>query len=129
MKLNLDCIRDILLKCEEQCSLNESLCWSELTLSDFETLTYSKQDIAYTIILLEEAGYIKAFINYYDDAIGYLCITRLTYSGHEFLDSIRPDSIWKKIKHHISTIGNVSLPVIQSLGSDFISQYLFHNQA
>lgn len=129
MKLDLDCIRDILLKCEAECSLNESLEWTDLTLSDFENLGYSNQEIAYTIVLLEEADYIVASINYFDNAIGYVSVSRLTYFGHEFLDSIRPESIWEKIKHRIASIGNVSLPVIQSLGSEFISQYLFHNQS
>lgn len=128
MKINLDCIREVLLKCESECSLNEQLEWNDLNLSDFADLGYSKQELAYTIVLLEEADYIEATINYYDNAIGYISVCRLTYSGHEFLDSIRPESIWKKIKKRVTGIGNVSLPVIQTLGSEFITQHLLQNQ-
>ena len=127
MKINLDCIREVLLKCESECSLNEQLEWNDLNLSDFDDLDYSKQELAYTIVLLEEADYIEAAINYCDNAIGYISVCRLTYRGHEFLDSIRPESIWKKIKKRVTGIGNVSLPVIQSLGSELITEHLLQN--
>jgi hypothetical protein len=44
-------------------------------------------------MLLHEAGLVEAM----DLGVGWKPV-RLTYSGHEFLDAARNDSIWEKAK-------------------------------
>lgn len=37
----------------------------------------------------------------------------ISYQGHQFLESIRPESVWKKTKTIVSTVGNHSLKFIE----------------
>lgn len=56
-------------------------------------------EISYHIILLIEAGLVSGKIS---QSIGPepkdFIAQRLTWSGHEFLDSIRSDGIWERTK-------------------------------
>jgi len=45
--------------------------------------------------LLVEAGLVEANVL---DGAEYAIIHRLTWAGHEFLDSARSDTVWKKFK-------------------------------
>lgn len=58
--------------------------------------------------LLSEAGYIEAKIqNLHDGSgrIGVALATKMTNSGHNLLDTIRNETVWKKIKDKFSTSG------------------------
>ena len=126
MKLKYDCVRDILIYCESSIRFGENLSWQPLPLGKFcDALPeYSRDDIAYTLLLLEEAGYIEARISEADGGIYGILVYRLTYSGHEFIDVIKSDTVWKKIQSAISSIGSVSLPILQDLGSHYLIEYL-----
>lgn len=130
MKLNYNCVRDTLFPCEKSLTLNDDLLWECLTLNDFKSLfekpngKYSKQEVAYTLFMLDEAGYIVCSYLNSDNCLSELCVSRLTYAGHEFIDTIRSDSIWSKITSFITAVGSASLPVIQDLGSQFLLETL-----
>jgi hypothetical protein len=98
MKRNWDTIRKILLKSEE--------------LSPDDTLRPSDfnedraDEIAYHVKLLDEAGLIKASIVEYSGGAGiHFDLERLTWSGHDFLDAVRNESIWSKTKAKITDKG------------------------
>lgn len=105
MKLDLDCIRDTLITLEKWLVLNDELQFVYLSLEEIckssEMLKYSKPDIAYTLVMLKEADFINAIIDYGCDGICELDVFRLTFTGHQFLDTIRPQPTWNKI-HDIS---------------------------
>ena len=61
----------------------------------------SKAAVAYTLVMLQEAGFIVAVIDYGSNGIDELDVIRLTFNGHQFLDTIRPQNVWDKI-HAIS---------------------------
>lgn len=126
MKLKHDCVRDILIHCEEFLSFGDNLSWNPLSLEDFSNaLTkYSLEDIAYTLYLLDEAGFIDAQITNYDGGIYTIFVYRLTYIGHEFIDTIKSDNVWKKVQAAVASIGSASLPIIQTLGSQFALDFL-----
>lgn len=128
MKLDPSCVREILLFCEKSLGLDESMSWKYLQLSDFgKHLTkYPKETIAYTLVLLDEAGYIDCNVVEADDCLIEIYVNRLTYAGHEFIETVRPDSVWKKVASSIAAIGSASLPVVQSLGSQFLLEALTH---
>ena len=57
---------------------------------------------AYHISLILDAGLAEGVPAL--DGAGVPCagaITRLTWDGHEFLDAMRDDSIWEKVKENI----------------------------
>lgn len=101
MKLDLNCIRDTLLTLEDWLILNDNLEFKSLNLENISQssrmLKYSKPEIAYTIVILNEANFIKASITYSAGSIYTLHVTRLTYEGHQLLDSIRSQTVWDKI--------------------------------
>ena len=126
MTLKHDCIRDILIFCEKELTLDSNLTWVPIHLDVFcSSLTqYSHEDIVYTLYLLDEAGYIDSHIVEADGGILHIIVYRLTYSGHEFLDTIKSDNVWEKIKTAVASVGSASLPVIQALGTECLIKCL-----
>lgn len=97
MKLNVDCIRDVLLEIEKTPygeNLGEKALYSALE-------SFSKADIDYSVIKLKEADFINAVICVPDDGIVHkIVIYDITWDGHQFLDKIREPSVWEKIKEN-----------------------------
>lgn len=119
MKLELNCIRDTLLCLEDWLVLTDELEFKSLTLHEIHTAgimqKYTLPEIAYTISKLEEAGLIKAYMNYANDCINYIGVSSLTFYGHQFLDTIRPDSTWDKIYAICEKTGLKSLHTIMEI--------------
>ena len=128
MKLKHDCVRDVLIYCEDHLIFGENLSWNPLSLEKFckELPKYSREDLAYTLYLLAEADFLETHITEADGGIYGIFVYRITYIGHEFIDTIRPDTVWKKIQKAITALGSASLPVIQSLGSQYATELLTH---
>lgn len=80
-----------------------------------EMQKYTKPDVAYTLVMLEEAGFIKAVIDYGCDEISELDVIRLTYQGHQFLETIRPKDTWDKIYAVAEKTGHKSLTNIMEI--------------
>lgn len=102
MKLDYDCVRDILLSLEELIQYGENM---ETTPVSFETLlkhdlikNYSKQSVIYCSEKLEEASFINARIIYADGGILGAYYSSITFEGHQYLDSIRSNALWNKVK-------------------------------
>lgn len=61
MKLNQECVRDLLLTLEEEFSVNDSA--DSHKISEMSRLkNYDKDEVTYTIVKCEEAGFINAEI-------------------------------------------------------------------
>lgn len=115
MKLNPDCVRDVLLELEKQ-EYDTRIHINDLT----KNLTqYSAEDVKYSCLKLFEGGYIygkstlvgNKHIPLVDD------IFDITYKGHEFLNTIRPVSRWNKLKSIGITAGSFSLKLINDVGT------------
>lgn len=119
MKLDLNCVRDTLLTLEEWLVLNDDLEFEYLDLSEIckssAMIRYSKPTVAYALVLLKEAGFIEAIIDYASDGICELDVVRLTFQGHQFLDTIRPQSTWDKIHAVSEKTGLKSLSAIMEI--------------
>lgn len=118
MKQNLDCIRDILLLAEEHTGFDDDLSQKTLSLEKiFELLpNYSKGDIANSFKLLYNGNYITAMVAPGDDNPFYIAIIHnLTENGYQFLDSIREQSKWDKIK---KTMIEKAIPFVLSKAFD-----------
>ena len=126
MRLNNHCLRDLLIYCEETLSFGEDLSWNPLYLSDFVKALpkYTQEDIAYTLVLLNEAHLLESVVTKRSGGIYDISVYRLTYKGYEFISSIRPEPIWNKLQSIISSAGSISIPVLQELGSHYLIEYL-----
>lgn len=115
MKLNPDCVRAVLLDLEERLKPNDMI--SVYTyVNSFELLpdtTYN--DVEYAIDKLYEAGFLKLSDYGGMDNISPCLsafILSITYEGHKFLDAIRDNKTWGKIKSKLTAAGVFTLQAI-----------------
>lgn len=95
MKRDMNLIRAILLEIEPYDELISS--------EDIKIEGYSTKQIGYHIRLLVEAGMLVAYDTTNKDNPHSFIVQYITFSGHEFLDSIRSPKVWGKIKDITST--------------------------
>lgn len=118
MKLNPDCIRDILLSIEEVSNFNSLLTSEQLSKSSY-LAEHSKDEILYHLHQLELAGYIIApSKQMYGDVF---LLNDLSPLGHEFLSDIRQDTNWNKIKSISKDVGTETLTSIKTIAGNVIS--------
>lgn len=121
MRLNPDCMRDVLLVVEDHLPLNDSL-----PMTDLISLlpNYSEDELTYTCLKLKEGG----FLNIFDIPVnrGFIVyeIQQLTYEGHQFLENIRDQSTWNKVKQKLPLLGSSSVQAIMSVASQVILEKL-----
>ena len=127
MKLDLECVRDILLLIEAKrnYSIDESGCVETDPISMREIWKAlpdrDNADIAYSLELLDEAGFIDMSTLDADGAMVEAFISRLTFQGHEYLETIRPETVWKKTTSVLSKIGSFSLDLVKDVASSILS--------
>lgn len=90
MKRDMDLVRNILIKIEQ----NEN---DDFYRNTFSIAGYDQTTVDYHILLLKEAGLLDAHISESEQGI-FAQPIRLTWSGHEFIDAARNDTIWEQTK-------------------------------
>lgn len=138
MKLNISCVRDLLLLLEEKpfYTVNEhGFIESQIVLLDdicSELPQYSSSDIYYTLSLLDDAGFLSLITQWGDDSLIFCAVESMTYAGHELLENIRDDGRWKAVAAGLAAVRNYSLSAISSLAEGItagaISAYLNQGQ-
>lgn len=128
MQLKAEVVRDVMLVLERNIILDENLKTQNVNIHQLTQLLpdYSKSDLAYTVIKLQEADYINASFQYGGGKLIFCDISSITYSGHEFIDSIRNDNVWNDIKKGLSKVGSFTLPVLKNLGTSLLEKYLMN---
>lgn len=130
MQLNYDCVRDVLLKLEELLLIrydnkSDSFSFTRINIKQiyesFPNKKYSMEDILYTVKNLGEAGFISVFTQYGGGDLTTCLVTDITYNGNEFINKVRPDTVWEKIKKALRKVGSVSLPIISEIASSLAS--------
>ena len=129
MKLNPDCIRDVLLYLEENLNYNHenvgSIEHNSITMSKIaEDLHnqngYEIDDINYSIEKLLEIRYISSSgeSRGRNNSILYCPISDITYSGHQFLNTIRPKPIWEATKNGAAKLGIMSMHALSTIAME-----------
>lgn len=126
MKLDYDCLRQILLTIEEDLVWEDDLNYCRLNLKHMvqKLSKFSKADIAYTSKIAIEANLIEGYLNDCDCGILDISYFGLTYEGHQFIDTVRENKIWKKTKEILSSVGGASLSVITSIANDCLTNFI-----
>ena len=140
MKRDMDLIRTILLEIEEDANINGRFIVSDADLRQDNT---DAPTIQYHLRLLMDAGYIEghdahkltgeiilpkpeAGLPRRED-MPAIQITRMTWEGHDFLESVRDDKVWQKTKGYLKDIGGVGIDVLKDVAKavvkDQIKQY------
>lgn len=130
MKLDNDCIRDILLFLEEKLDIKDDngdtvIVPIESLIDNFKN-KYSEKQIMYTTDKIKEGGFIKTCYHRYvsdnsDD------IMELTYDGHLYLANIRDNQIWNIVKNKTKGLASVSFGIMVELAKEEIKQKLNFN--
>lgn len=112
MKLNLDCIRDILIVVEDiEYGKDLTIPTLQQKLSN-----YSENELQYHCLKLLEGGFLDATTNRYIRSHKQISkINDLTYEGHQFLSDIRSDTTWNNTKEVAKSIGIESLHAIKDI--------------
>ncbi|HJF86609.1 MAG TPA: DUF2513 domain-containing protein [Companilactobacillus farciminis] len=117
MKLNPDCIRDILLAVEDTSSYGKIISSFELYKST-SLSNYSENEILYHVRQLAWSKMLEQTDFYLDNSFSIL---DLSPQGHEFLNNIRSDDNWNKTKEFSAKIGSLAVSTLQSVASSIIS--------
>ncbi len=93
MRLNPDCIRDMLFWAEQQCDGVNRIGIPSGAGALLEK--YSKNDLLYHAKQCAENGLFTDVSAYYD---GEIWLRDLSPKGHEFIANIRSNTVWEKVK-------------------------------
>ncbi len=117
MKLNPECIRDVLIEIESNTGYQTFWTFDESTVQSGNLSRYTYEELAYHISQCNKAGLIDGY-RVYDSGESGL-VADLSPYGHEFLANIRTETVWNKLK----TTGATSLPILFNLAKDFALAY------
>lgn len=107
MKINEDCIRDIMKLLVDDLLIfvdKKKVELGKLSIYYISSClkNYKIEDICYSIMLLSQIKYIKGIglddIN--GRMISSIYVNEVTYDGQSFYESIKPDTIWNKTKNN-----------------------------
>lgn len=115
MKRDPDLIRNILMAVEAADK--------EIKKGSLSFPGYTPDQIDYHVEILCDAGLIDAT---YQRTFGssFWMIRRLTWSGHDFLEAARNDTIWNKAKARMEEMGGFVLELAKPLMIEFIKQQI-----
>lgn len=126
MKLDSDCVRDVLMTIEN-CEFGETLTLD--TLSQ-KIEGRSEEEVWYTCLKLEEGGFLRLTTMPIPTSSfpRIKSIDDLTYQGHEFISKIQDEQQWTAVKKGARAVRNYSLSAIASIAEGItaaaISTYL-----
>ncbi|NPC90989.1 DUF2513 domain-containing protein [Bacillus sp. WMMC1349] len=123
MKLDHDCVREILLELEEKLTLNDQLNTSEVR--ELQTVQkFGEETSFYAILKLIDANFIEGKAIRSDDSLSGLILGHLTWDGHVFLDNIRETSIWEATKEKTKGLASISVSLMAGIAQDYLKQRL-----
>lgn len=118
MKRDWDTIRRIMLKAEALPDAGAYLGCNEVDGVDPELC-------AYQMVLLIESGLATGSAPSALSAPAYARLNRLTWAGHELLDSIRRDTVWNKIKETARVKGvDLGIDAVKAIAALVLAQVL-----
>ena len=112
MKRDMDLIRALMLEIEERDT-------GDIQLLEIEIEGHSQLEVFSHLRLLIEAGLIAGLDLSSHSGINVQA-TRLTWTGHDFLDSIRDDEIWQQTKDGAAAAGGFTLELLSDLAKGLI---------
>ena len=115
MKRDMDLIRKIMLKIEEE--------YVSTAIFNLKVDGYTKEEVAGHCKMMYEAGLLSDYkAQYAGNELYNFGIANLTWEGYEYLDKIRDDSIWKKVKDVAKEKGvPLAIDTVKQIASVIIS--------
>lgn len=140
MKLNLDCIRDILLIVEEEQTIQKidnplladegfSDTWlikqisSDWLIKHEKLKEYDTEDILYSIKQMDESGFLEISDIKPGGYFSYL-IKDISPKGHEFISNLKSLTVWNKVKSTIKSVSGASLSIVSKVAAETVLKQL-----
>lgn len=111
MKLDQECVRDLLLYMENELPMNAQVRLSSVYEEHFKS-KYSNEQVLYTASKLHEAKLIEGVPFTFDIGIVDFVMQSISYDGHQLLDNIRDPKVWEETKNATKKLTSVSLPIL-----------------
>lgn len=118
MKLNPDCVRDILLYCEENCAMAQGVDFIPGNSITVDDRTYDWEELSYHLRQCDLSGY---FYKATRDMYGEYFVLDISPSAHEFLANVRQQGNWIKVKSIAEKVGSTSLSALSSIAVQVVS--------
>lgn len=112
MRLNLDCMRAIVLAIADNLVPDASGEVEPIPANDLPALVpgYSQNDVLYWTRQLMDSGIIIPGKRYIRDIMP--SIKDLSILGYQFIDAVKTDSIWDKVKPKLINIASTALSAL-----------------
>jgi len=86
---------------------------------------YDEENVVYHMKIMDEAGLIETWSSMIHNSAPYMAALSMTWKGHEFLDQIRQDTVWNRVKGGAREKGlDLSIDVIGELAKTIIFSML-----
>lgn len=129
MKLDHNCVRDVLLLLESvpnytvnpDGEVENNGIWFEYICDRLPR--YPQETIYYTLSKLSEGGYVNMATQWNENALGDCCVNDITYRGHEFLETIRPETVWEKTTAAAAKVGSFGLRMLEKVAESIAAAY------
>lgn len=122
MKLNPDCIRDILLTVESLPNMQHFYRFDKETMPILLP-NYSIDEVQYHIRQCDLNGYLYQVSHFQN---GDYTVCDLTPKGHDFLANIRSDTIWNDVKEISAKVGTKSISALSQIATGVITALIQH---
>lgn len=116
MKRDMDFVRSLLLKIEEL----ERPGLKQLLPDRADKSDYNKL-VEHLVMLTEEAGFVAGIPAHTLAGKDWIDL-RITWQGHDFLDSVRDPKIWEKTKQGAEAAGGFTVDLLKDLAKGFIKK-------
>jgi hypothetical protein len=121
MKRDMDLIRELLLRLEALHIEPGAVACVEPTDEEVSVYGYDAEQISYHLSLIKEAGFIDAPAVHPMDGIVF---KRLSWQGHDFLDSIRDPEVWSKTKEGVGAARGFTVDLLRDLAKGLIKKQI-----
>ena len=120
MKRDNELIRNILLAIEDCPDVSPNV----LRIESFLDFCNEPAVISMHIELLKEAGLVEAHRILRSDKVKGWEVERLTFSGYEYLETIRSAKVWRNVKERMKAVGGATLEIIKAVAIDEVKREL-----
>ena len=118
MRLDMDCVRNILLELEDLPADCHTLYAFPKSIDK-----HGIDAVEYTLAKLKEGEYINADISLLPSGrYNILGIYNMTYDGHQFLESIRSPKVWAKITNSFNKVGSSSFSMAAHIATEVLTE-------
>ncbi|WP_374545055.1 DUF2513 domain-containing protein [Rhodoblastus sp.] len=119
MKRDMDLIRELLLKLEALPMRPGGVVTISPDAEEIAVAGHDVEQIEYHLSLILEAGLIEQLDVHPMFGISF---RRLSWQGHDFLDSVRDPRIWEKTKKGAEAAGGFTVDLLKDLAKGFIKK-------